>query len=210
MGSRIKISYRIKDLTGKKFVRLKVISFAGIQNRLAMWRCKCECGKERVVRGLSLRTGHTKSCGCFKRKHGLGSTKTYYSWVDMRRRCFNKGHYQYPKYGQVGITVCKRWMKFMNFLEDMGIRPEGKSLDRINGKKGYSKENCHWATPLEQILNRNITRWITFNGQTLCMSHWAKKIGISGWALHWRIDIAGWPLKMALTEPANANLRRHY
>ena len=136
-------SSRYVELKGRKFGRLTVKSAAGMdKHRMMRWRCVCECGKEVVTRSLSLRTGHTVSCGCIKFLHGMGATKTYYSWVEMKRRCLNPQNYLYPKYGGRGIRISKRWLKFINFLKDMGVRPEGKSLDRINGKKGYSPRNC--------------------------------------------------------------------
>ncbi len=194
-------------MLGKKFGRLLVMAYDKTdKHRMAHWLCKCDCGKVVVVRGLSLRTGHTKSCGCARKGHGLSRTKTYYTWVDMRRRCLQKHNYQYPKYGGRGISVCNRWFSFYKFLEDMGVRPEGTSLDRIDGKKGYSKKNCRWATPREQIINRSITRWIEFKGERLCLQDWANRIGISSFALGWRIDKGKWPLKEALTQPPNSGV----
>lgn len=199
-----------KDCLGLKFGRLTILSFVGMnKHRMDMWMCKCECGKAVITRGLSIRSGHTESCGCLKKKHGLSNTRTQYSWSDMKRRCTQKYHYQYKNYGAKGIRVCKRWLKFQNFVDDMGIRPEGTSLDRKDGKKGYSPNNCRWATPKEQILNRSITRWITFRGKTLCLSDWARTLGISSFALHWRIDIGKWPMKDALTRRGNPNIRLH-
>lgn len=192
------------DLTGRTYHRLSVVKFSHFdKHRFSCWLCRCECGKSVVTRSLSLRSGHTKSCGCFKTKHGLGSTKTYYSWADMKRRCMQTHHYQYPQYGGRGIKVCKRWLKFANFYADMGIRPEGTSLDRINGKKGYYKANCRWATSREQIINRTLTRWIKFRKQRKCLADWALPLNISASALSWRIDKGKWPLKYALTLKAN-------
>lgn len=186
------------------------MSFAGVdKHRFSHWRCICECGKVVVTRGEALRRGHTKSCGCFQTKHGLGTSKTYYSWVEMKRRCLQPNSRHYERYGARGIKVCKRWLQFLNFLEDMGIKPDGTTLDRINGKLGYYKANCRWATDREQIINRSLTRWITYKNKTLCLADWANNLGIAGSALSWRLDIAKWPKKDALTLTGNPNRRIH-
>ncbi len=93
-----------------------------------------------------------------KTTHGMHKTKTYSSWVSMKSRCLNKNNSGYKKYGGAGITVCDKWMTFEGFLSDMGKRPEGKTLDREDGKKGYSKDNCRWATYSEQNYNRRTQR----------------------------------------------------
>ena len=206
------ISSRTQDLVGRTFHRLKVLSYVGHDSSgFCSWKCTCSCGQTIVTRGMSLQAGHTRSCGCMKFVHGMGSTRTYYSWVDMKRRCLNTNHYQYAKYGARGITVCKRWLTFTKFLQDMGVRPDGTSLDRINGRKGYSKQNCRWATAREQIINRSLTRWITFRGKTMCLADWAIPLGISASALAWRLDKAKWPKKYAMTLKGNPDrkLRDH-
>lgn len=172
-----------------------------------MWQCSCICGRIIIARTASLVSEHTKSCGCYRLKHGLGNTKTYTSWMEMKRRCLDENNRSYAKYGGSGIKVCKRWMKFTNFLEDMGLRPDGKTLDRKNGRRGYSKSNCRWATAKEQIINRNITRWIEFGGRKRCLQDWANDIAISGFALAYRIDRLKWPLKYALTLKPNSRMK---
>ena len=140
-------------------------------------------------------------------KHGLGRSHTYYSWIEMKRRCLKPNYYNYPRYGGRGIKVCKRWMSFLNFLADMGIKPAGTTLDRINFNGHYHRSNCRWATAREQIINRSITRWITFNGETLCMADWALRTGISAQRIQQRLDVQKWSVKDALTEPCNAYRR---
>jgi len=133
-----------------------------------------------------------------KKKHGRCGSKVYRVWIDMRRRCNNPEYSKYPDWGGRGITVCKEWGSFEQFFLDMGDAPIGMSLDRINNDKGYSKENCRWATQVEQGRNTRSSRNITFNGETQCLSEWAHKTGVSVTALHSRLK-RGWSAEQALT-----------
>lgn len=148
----------VVNLAGMKFGRLTVRRQSERKSASgAMWLCVCDCGKETVVASLKLRDGKTVSCGCAKRErllnftHGLSNkSKTYRTWKEMRQRCRNPNATQYKWYGGRGIKVCDRWDSYENFLSDMGERPEGKTIDRINPDLGYEPTNCRWATPKEQ------------------------------------------------------------
>ena len=135
-------------------------------HRTRAFLCRCDCGTERRIRLSNLRSGITKSCDCpeysARRKHGHASptmggglSPTYISWVAMKNRCKNKNHPRYARYGGRGVTITPRWSKFENFLEDMGERPEGLTLDRIDNEMGYCKENCQWSSYKEQAMNRS-------------------------------------------------------
>jgi hypothetical protein len=150
------------DLTGEKYGRLTPLKLLGRKNHHTFWLCRCECGKEITAAANSLRTGNTKSCGCFQRdkaakisfKHGMCDSSEYGIWASMKRRCLNKKDEHYPSYGGRGIYICDRWLKFENFYADMGPRPKGRSIDRINNDGNYEPGNCRWATALEQVMNR--------------------------------------------------------
>jgi hypothetical protein len=158
------------DLTGRKFGRLSVIAIAQDKSRHGQmqWACSCSCGAQKVVSGDRLRQGVTRSCGCLLRqirtKHGHSrcdagnQSATYRSWASMKTRCLNPNNRGFKYYGGRGITICERWMLFVNFLADMGERPPGKTLDRIDVDGNYEPGNCRWATPLEQIRNRRRRR----------------------------------------------------
>ena len=156
---------RFKDLTGMRFHRWSVRSFAGMKGTEgAHWNCVCDCGAESEVQSGNLRSGKSKSCGCFnlaqirKRNstHGLSRTPEYNAWLNMNKRCYNENDPRYKWYGARGIFVCPEWRHdFAQFLRDMGPKPSPKhSIDRINNDGNYEPRNCRWATWKQQQNNR--------------------------------------------------------
>jgi len=131
---------------------------------------------------------------------------TYHSWRSLRNRCDNKHTWNYHRYGGSGVTYDSRWDFYDLFLEDMGERPDGKTLDRIDNTKGYFKENCRWATPSEQQKNRSCSMLITFNGITKNASDWALDLGMSKSAVWQRIVKYKWTVEKALTTPKGVRL----
>lgn len=177
------------ELTGQRYGRLTVISLD--TTRVArrngkMWLCRCDCGARASVSGERLRNGRTRSCGCLRVEmrgtqtltHGMSKSPTWNCWQRMRRRCYDPNSIQYPYYGGRGITVCERWEKFENFLEDMGEVPPGMSIDRIDNDKGYEPGNVRWATKTEQARNKRSNVRLLVGGQEMLASDFVKTYGL--------------------------------
>lgn len=118
----------------------------------------------------------------------------------MKSRCFNPNNIRFHRYGERGITVCDRWMSFESFYADMGDCPPGMTLDRIDNDGNYEPGNCRWATVREQSQKTSRIRFLTFNGETLSLAEWARRLGIRANTLTMRLNTYGWPLEKALTK----------
>lgn len=207
---------RMIDIIGMNFHRWLVLSRA--ENDpvgKAQFLCRCECGTEKVLHGILLRRGVSKSCGCLKlemlskrqKTHGHTANKTmsptYHSWAGMIARCTNPKHIAYKTYGAVGVTVCERWLTFSNFLEDMGEKPPRMSIDRIDVHGNYEPCNCRWATAQEQARNKTNNAMLTANGETRCMQEWAELLGVHPGTIAHRIR-SGWSHEDAINKPVAA------
>lgn len=196
------------DRVGKKFKRLTVTRLIAVKNPdyqgsyFIKYECKCDCGKTLMAKWNSLNDGNTGSCGCLNRdiisagRHGHARergrrTKIYACWQNMTARCRNENHQSYPHYGGRGIKVCDRWLKFENFLEDMGEPRHDTSLDRINNDGNYEPSNCRWVTQKEQMNNRRGLRPMTFMGITRNKTQWCSFFGIGEWVLKKAIKLHG-------------------
>jgi hypothetical protein len=170
---------KIVDLTGMTFSRLTVEMRDGHLGIHPAWICRCICGQMARVSSTALKSGQTQSCGCLQRertskanrRHGRYGTRTYWCWAGMFQRAGKVKNYEH-------VTVCDRWRKFENFLEDMGECPPDMSIDRVDNDKGYEPNNCRWATRLQQQRNRRYCRHLTKDGVTMTAAEWAKKLGV--------------------------------
>ncbi len=200
------------DLTGQRFSRLIAMAYAHTLKGRAYWVCRCDCGGSHTVAAIHLKNGLIQSCGCLKRertqarslKHGQAHTSTYGAWCSMKARCQQPQHKNYAAYGGRGITVCERWSQsFQAFLDDMGTRPAGYTLDRRDNDKGYSPENCRWATRLEQTSNRRNTRFVILTGKRMPVSEAARITGLHAEAIWLKftkgLDAYGNPCVPSLT-----------
>ena len=124
--------------------------------------------------------------------HGMHRTPTYRTWERMIQRCSNPNHKAYKNYGGRGITVCPRWVvSFAAFLEDMGVKPKGLTLERIDNDSGYNHENCKWATMFEQHHNTRRNRWVKFNGNKMILQDFVRAVGKGASTILYRLDIIG-------------------
>lgn len=205
-------THKFKDLTGQRFSRLNVIGYAGSRRTpsgqpQAQWWCRCDCGTVKRIRGVALKTGFTRSCGCYKsevtgrrrRSHADSNSPEYRTWANMHQRCRCKSGPDFALYAARGIRVCERWHNYALFLEDMGRKPTSShSIDRIDLNGNYDPGNCRWATLIEQANNKRNNLLITYRGRTQTLPMWCRELGISLAAIRSRID-RGWPLELAMS-----------
>ncbi len=199
-----------ENLAGLTFCRLTVVAFARSEaSGNSLWRCVCSCGKDRVVRSSRLKSGETKSCGCWAREmrpkmtttHGQSHGREYSSWCAMTERCGRPRTHAYDRYGGRGIKVCDRWLSFENFFADMGPRPPNHSLDRINKNGNYEPGNCRWASHKQQARNTSGNRLLDFRGEKKTAMEWSEILGLPWTAIYQRVGKLGWSTERALTTP---------
>lgn len=195
----MKYSAKGENIKGMKFGRWTAISFYSRSDKNGrnsfLWNCKCDCGKMGIIDKGSLKSGNSRSCGCYHREstsiknttHGqlknYKKTPEYRAWQHMKDRCYNSNDSSFHNYGGRGITVCERWSGingFKNFITDIGQRPSTKhSLDRFPDNGGsYSPYNCRWATRQQQSRNRRNNVWIKYNGENKILVDWLGEFGM--------------------------------
>lgn len=211
----------VQDFIGRRFGRLVVVSFLGsrphphakyrAKSKARFWECLCDCGQIVEHHTSALNSGNVRSCGCLRRdqryisknkKHGMTNIPEHNVWSQMLMRCHNTDHHAYELYGGRGILVCEQWQNsFATFIADMGRRPSPKhTLDRIDNNLGYSPENCRWATWREQSQNKRTNQFLTFQGQTLCIAEWERRLGFSSGLIRYR-QKRGFSLENIMTTP---------
>lgn len=198
------------DLTGRVFGRLTVLGHTGRPGHPRItWRCSCACGGEVLVARTNLHNGHTRSCGCLnveeikKRRttHGAtaghSATTTYNVWLGMKGRCSNPNNHIWKYYGGRGITLCERWNEFENFLADMGERPPGLSLERVDNNSGYYPDNCVWADKAAQSVNKRNTKFVIIRGEPRPFASLCEEYGVKYKTMWTRDQRASRPLTEA-------------
>lgn len=216
---------RFQDFTGQNVpgTFYFVEGYLGQSCGHSYWWCRCQCGNYRRVCGRNLKSGHSKSCGCHRKKvlselrttHGASGkrvagrqrnrTREYRSWTGMRNRCFNRNKPAYLDYGGRGIVICQEWGSFERFLTDMGPRPPGLSLGRKDNDGPYAPWNCEWQDAITQSRNRRTARMLTFRGRTQNLSAWAAELGLNVDMVGGRLK-KGWSVERALTTPSRKSV----
>jgi len=172
--------------------------------------CRCDCGTTKEVLGFKMRRGESLSCGCLSKElssirestHGLSKHRLYGIWKCMMHRCYNPHNHAYHNYGKRGIYVCERWHSVSNFVVDNDkLASPGLTIDRINNDGPYSPDNTHWVTRQKQTYNSRRNVLITYQGETMPIFQWAKKIGIKPRTLWKRLRILNWSVDKALLTP---------
>lgn len=186
---------RFIDLTDQRFGKLIALKRTENRGKETFWLCQCDCGNTKEINASRLRSGKTKSCGCYKNEckrktinqtafnktHGMSNTRLYRIYNKMKLRCYSKTNDAYKNYGGRGITICKEWlddfMNFYNWAMENGYE-DNLSIDRIDNDKDYSPDNCRWVNAKTQANNTRSTVFITYNGETKPASEWSKITGI--------------------------------
>jgi len=197
------------NLIGQRFGNLTVESRDESSNRRrAVWFCRCDCGRHRLIDGSDLRSGKRVSCGTAgcKRSGNPGRPqksndyhRTRKSWKSMVDRCINPKNISFHRYGGKGIKVCPRWLNsFYAFVSDLGYRPDGTSIDRIDGNGNYEPSNCRWATRKEQARNHSNAAKVTHKDRSFSYAEWSEITGIPARTIRYRIKEAGMSPEQAL------------
>jgi hypothetical protein len=212
---------RILDLTGKRFGKLVVVEYAGLNDKgKSIWKCKCDCGKEHIAQGSALKIGSIKSCGCYnlEQVQKAHTKKGYFTkngvmppeyrvWYAIKQRCFNPNNKDYSNYGGRGVTMYDKWADdFEVFFKDVGQRPgKGYTIDRIDVNGNYEPGNCRWVTMKVQSNNRRSNKHIVINGVCDSLMNWVNKIGcVSYETAKARINVHGWDPFTAITTPVKS------
>lgn len=207
----------VEEYIGRTNGKLTVVGYRRPEGRGRLQlECLCECGETTFVFPYQFKSGNIKSCGCARfghsechkgntsrRTHGLTQNRFYKKWNGMVRRCYNPNEPAYKFYGALGITVCEEWHhspeKFIEWCESTYPEGEQLTLDRIDGSKGYSPDNCRWATQLQQVHNLKNNRFITIDGETHCVSEWCRLYNLSAGSVYKRVQ-TGQTFEVAISE----------
>lgn len=208
------------DIAGQKFDLLTAVEIIGKKGKSNLWKCLCVCGNETTAIPSQLRRGDKTSCGCKKKQkrkprpdlaklnkqratHAMSGNYTYSSWQAMKSRCYDKNDKDYPRWGGRGITVCDEWKNsFVQFYKDMGERPSGHTIDRINNEGNYEPENCRWAIAKTQSNNTRKNYFIEYMGRIQTAKQWAEELGnVEYKTILYRLR-NGWDTHEALTTPS--------
>lgn len=205
---------KVININGKRFGRWTVIERAGSDKYgTALWKCVCDCGNEKTVRGVELKKGTTQSCGCLHReittKHGMSKSRPYKIWQGMKTRCTNQKQPNYERYGNRMIDYDQKWETFKGFWDDMKESyQDGLTIERMDNSEGYSKDNCKWVTPHEQNMNMRSNVYINYNGIDYMVDDIVKMTGFSR-SLIYNRNRRGWSGEQIINTEPNTKYSNH-
>lgn len=215
---------QFKNIVGERFGRLTVVQHIGdyvfpCGVKTQVWKCKCDCGNEKIVKSRELKTGDTKSCGCLKKeinkvinkKHGKTNSRLYNTWSNMKSRCYNTKKKEYSHYGGKGITVCDEWRDDFQAFYDWSMShgyKDNLTIDRIDNSKGYNPKNCRWVTMKEQLNNYSKNHLVNYKGNQYTIHQLSQKINIPERTLRYRI-VNNWKeIELNLPPKYNNKIKR--
>lgn len=206
-----------EDITRKRFGRLLAVEYVGVINGRGSWRCKCDCGSEKIISKHDLDTGRVLSCGCYHSehtterftKHGGRKDRLYNVWAGMKERCYNPNIASYKYYGGRGIFVCDEWKNNYESFRDWSLsngydefsQNRECTLDRIDVNSGYCPDNCRWVDTIAQANNKRTNIKIEYNGVVHTIAEWARELNMKFMTLYNRLFKYNWPVEKALTTP---------
>ena len=212
---------KIIDITKQKFGKLTVLELAYIKNHQSYWLCQCECGNQKIIRGIDLKNGATKSCGCLRLKNN-SIVKNYNPKANrrlkriyyyMKERCYNPSSQNYKNYGNRGIEICSEWKNDFKAFYEWSMAngyKEGLSIDRINVNGNYEPSNCRWVTMKEQCNNKRTNHFITYKNETHTLTEWSEILNIKASCLWKRIVKRSWSIEKALNSPLETKFHPQY
>lgn len=212
---------KLINLAGKRFGRLIVVERADTLNGHVRWRCKCDCGKERIVYGSSLKSGNTTSCGCYKTENAKRlysgarqkDTRLYAVWNGIKQRCLNENNHAFHNYGGRGIKICDEWASnyesFYNWAVRSGYQ-KGLQIDRIDNNGDYCEDNCRFVRADIQANNKRNVVLHTINGESKSLPQWCREYNQPYSLVRQRVYKLGWPLQAALTLPKGRKYSKAY
>ena len=198
------------SLVGKKIGKLTVIKKDENSKRRSRYLCRCDCGKEKIILGQSLKSGNTKSCGCLISEttkqvhstHGKSKTRLYCIYNNMKQRCYNPNNTRYKQYGGRGIKICDEWlddfMNFYNWAMENGYQ-DNLTIDRIEGNDIYKPSNCRWVGNKTQQNNLRTNTYLKYNGETKTIAEWCRVLYLNYHTVVTRLS-RGWKIERALSK----------
>lgn len=205
---------------GSRYGRLTIVKELPTMNGRSRSLCRCDCGAEIEVNNYDLRSGNTKSCGCLQRSrtsesnrtHGGSRTRLYHIWINMKERCYWASNTSYKNYGARGIQMCPEWRDDFGAFRNWALaNGYGKSLtiERKNVGRGYSPDNCCWIPAADQSKNRRMNKYVTINGETMCLADAARLFGVSPVLAQERVRVLGWDPVEAVMIPRKSRRQRN-